>query len=59
MTDYGQSLQFGISITPETSVIPDITTLVKVADVHGLDLVAIQDHPYQSLFLDTWNSEGV
>lgn len=54
MTDYGQSLQFGLSITPETSAIPDITALVKAADVHGLDLVAIQDHPYQSRFLDTW-----
>lgn len=54
MSDYGLPLQFGWSITPETSGISEITTLVKKADETGLDLIAIQDHPYQSRFLDTW-----
>jgi alkanesulfonate monooxygenase SsuD/methylene tetrahydromethanopterin reductase-like flavin-dependent oxidoreductase (luciferase family) len=54
MNDYGLPLQFGLSVTPETSAIHDITALVKVADTAGLELVAIQDHPYQSRFLDTW-----
>ena len=30
------------------------TRIARVADETGLDLVAIQDHPYQRAFLDTW-----
>jgi alkanesulfonate monooxygenase SsuD/methylene tetrahydromethanopterin reductase-like flavin-dependent oxidoreductase (luciferase family) len=29
--------------------------LVRAADAAGLDLVGIQDHPYQRRFLDTWS----
>lgn len=54
MTDYGLPLQFGLFVIPETSAIADITATVKVADETGLDLIAIQDHPYQSRYLDTW-----
>jgi len=28
--------------------------LVQLADITGLDLVAIQDHAYNHMFLDTW-----
>ena len=28
--------------------------MARVADEAGLDLVGIQDHPYQRRFLDTW-----
>ena len=52
--DYGRPLEFGISIVPEAEALPLNRKLVRAADVNGLDLVGIQDHPYQRRFLDTW-----
>jgi alkanesulfonate monooxygenase SsuD/methylene tetrahydromethanopterin reductase-like flavin-dependent oxidoreductase (luciferase family) len=46
--------QFGISITPEWSKQEEVLRLVRVADETGLDLIGIQDHPYQWRFYDTW-----
>ena len=54
MPDYGSALQFGLSVTPETAHIEAISELVQMADITGLDLVAIQDHAYNHMFLDTW-----
>jgi alkanesulfonate monooxygenase SsuD/methylene tetrahydromethanopterin reductase-like flavin-dependent oxidoreductase (luciferase family) len=54
MPDYGAPLQFGLSITPEATDIEPITALVQLADMAGLDLIAIQDHAYNHTFLDTW-----
>src|SRR6266581_3817314 len=54
MPDYGSALQFGLSVTPETAHIGAISELVQLADVTGLDLVAIQDHAYNHTFLETW-----
>src|SRR5258708_13360128 len=54
MPDYGSALQFGLSVTPETAQIEAISELVQLADVTGLDLVAIQDHAYNQTFLETW-----
>jgi alkanesulfonate monooxygenase SsuD/methylene tetrahydromethanopterin reductase-like flavin-dependent oxidoreductase (luciferase family) len=54
MPDYGSALQFGLSITPETARLESISELVQLADITGLDLVAIQDHAYNHMFLDTW-----
>jgi alkanesulfonate monooxygenase SsuD/methylene tetrahydromethanopterin reductase-like flavin-dependent oxidoreductase (luciferase family) len=48
-------LQFGISLVPATEDLDRIRELVRVADEAGLDLVGIQDHPYQHHFLDTWS----
>jgi alkanesulfonate monooxygenase SsuD/methylene tetrahydromethanopterin reductase-like flavin-dependent oxidoreductase (luciferase family) len=45
---------FGISVVPETARWREATELVVLADRIGLDLVGIQDHPYQWRFLDTW-----
>ncbi|WP_239116931.1 LLM class flavin-dependent oxidoreductase [Planotetraspora phitsanulokensis] len=45
---------FGVSVTPDAAAIDEITTLTRIADAAGLDLVAIQDHPYQPGFLDVW-----
>jgi alkanesulfonate monooxygenase SsuD/methylene tetrahydromethanopterin reductase-like flavin-dependent oxidoreductase (luciferase family) len=54
MTDYGRELEFGASVAPLADP-PDFATRVAVAaDRAGLDLVGIQDHPYQRRFLDTW-----
>ena len=47
-------LEFGLSITPTWSKQPEVLRLAQVADETGLDLVGIQDHPYQWRFYDTW-----
>jgi alkanesulfonate monooxygenase SsuD/methylene tetrahydromethanopterin reductase-like flavin-dependent oxidoreductase (luciferase family) len=54
MADYGRELEFGASVEPLADP-PDWAARVAVAaDRAGLDLVGIQDHPYQRRFLDTW-----
>ncbi len=54
MQDYGRKLEFGASVEPLADP-PDWTArIAKLADRSGLDLVGIQDHPYQQRFLDTW-----
>jgi alkanesulfonate monooxygenase SsuD/methylene tetrahydromethanopterin reductase-like flavin-dependent oxidoreductase (luciferase family) len=50
--DYQRKLEFGISVVPET--LAQTRVLVHTADVNGVDLVGIQDHPYQRRFFDTW-----
>jgi alkanesulfonate monooxygenase SsuD/methylene tetrahydromethanopterin reductase-like flavin-dependent oxidoreductase (luciferase family) len=47
-------LEFGISVTPNWLEQPQVLRLTEVADQGGLDLVGIQDHPYQWRFYDTW-----
>jgi alkanesulfonate monooxygenase SsuD/methylene tetrahydromethanopterin reductase-like flavin-dependent oxidoreductase (luciferase family) len=54
MTDYGLPLQFGLSISPDSNQIDQILPLADVADKANLDFIAIQDHPYNRQFLDTW-----
>lgn len=54
MPDYRRKLEFGASIEPLADP-PDWTLrIAKAADESGLDLLGIQDHPYQQRFLDTW-----
>jgi alkanesulfonate monooxygenase SsuD/methylene tetrahydromethanopterin reductase-like flavin-dependent oxidoreductase (luciferase family) len=48
------TVRFGISVVPATEQLDRTRELVRVADDAGLDLVGIQDHPYQRHFLDTW-----
>lgn len=45
---------FGISVTPVAADFQDIVAQVMAAERGGLDLVGIQDHPYQRRFLDTF-----
>jgi len=52
--DYGRPIEFGISVVPAAADVRQIRTTVTLADQLGLDLVGIQDHPYQWRFLDTW-----
>jgi alkanesulfonate monooxygenase SsuD/methylene tetrahydromethanopterin reductase-like flavin-dependent oxidoreductase (luciferase family) len=47
-------LEFGISITPNWLDREEVLRLAQVADEAGLDLIGIQDHPYQWRFFDTW-----
>ncbi|MBN0042272.1 LLM class flavin-dependent oxidoreductase [Cellulosimicrobium cellulans] len=54
MTDYGHTLRFGVSIDPSASDYPEALRLARQADAAGLDLLAVQDHPYQDSHLDAW-----
>src|SRR3954453_18947947 len=46
---------FGIFPTPNAEDRDQILEQVLTAEREGLDLVGIQDHPYQRRFLDTWS----
>src|SRR3954454_20967655 len=46
---------FGIFPTPNAEDRDQILEQVLTAERSGLDLVGIQDHPYQRRFLDTWS----
>jgi alkanesulfonate monooxygenase SsuD/methylene tetrahydromethanopterin reductase-like flavin-dependent oxidoreductase (luciferase family) len=48
-------IRFGISLVPATERLDRIRELVHAADEAALDLVGVQDHPYQRRFLDTWS----
>lgn len=52
MTDYGRPLEFGVSLAPTASDLEVIFAATDAAD-RGLDLIGVQDHPYQRRFLDT------
>jgi alkanesulfonate monooxygenase SsuD/methylene tetrahydromethanopterin reductase-like flavin-dependent oxidoreductase (luciferase family) len=54
MTDYGRAIQFGVFPEPATARLDEVLTLADIADRAGLDLIGIQDHPYQRHYLDTW-----
>jgi alkanesulfonate monooxygenase SsuD/methylene tetrahydromethanopterin reductase-like flavin-dependent oxidoreductase (luciferase family) len=54
MADYGRELEFGVSVVPLADPPDWAARIVVAADRAGLDLVGIQDHPYQRRFLDTW-----
>lgn len=45
---------FGISVTPTAADHAAIVAQVAAAERGGLDLIGIQDHPYQRRFLDTF-----
>ena len=54
MPDYGHDLQFGIFPSPDATAAERTLELAQLAEVSGLDLVSVQDHPYQGRHLDTW-----
>ena len=54
MPDYGHDLQFGIFPSPDAAAAERTLELAQLAEVSGLDLVSVQDHPYQARHLDTW-----
>jgi alkanesulfonate monooxygenase SsuD/methylene tetrahydromethanopterin reductase-like flavin-dependent oxidoreductase (luciferase family) len=45
---------FGISVAPWARDAQQIVETARLADTLGLDLIGIQDHPYNGGFLDTW-----
>jgi alkanesulfonate monooxygenase SsuD/methylene tetrahydromethanopterin reductase-like flavin-dependent oxidoreductase (luciferase family) len=54
MTDYRQDLRFGVFLTPDAADPAAIVENARLADVAGIDLVTVQDHPYVGRFLDAW-----
>jgi alkanesulfonate monooxygenase SsuD/methylene tetrahydromethanopterin reductase-like flavin-dependent oxidoreductase (luciferase family)/hemerythrin-like domain-containing protein len=52
--DYGHELRFGTFITPQAQAPDAVVALARVSELAGLDLVSVQDHPYQPRFLDAW-----
>lgn len=52
MTDYGHELQFGLFPSPDADKVDQTLELAQLADVSGLDLVTVQDHPYNAKHLD-------
>lgn len=57
MKDYGQPLQFGYFLVPEAGT-PMLRT-AQEADRLGLDLIGIQDHPYQRRYVDALALMGI
>src|SRR5918998_2534154 len=54
MTAYGHPLLFGSFLTPTAADPEHVVGLAQRCERLGLDLVTVQDHPYQPRFLDTW-----
>ncbi|MDN5854294.1 MAG: LLM class flavin-dependent oxidoreductase [Actinomycetia bacterium] len=54
MADYRRPLQFGIFPSPDAGDIEETLHVARAADELGLDLVGVQDHPYQARHLDAW-----
>lgn len=47
-------IRFGLSLVPAAADLERVVRLTQMADEGGLDLVGIQDHPYQRRFVDTF-----
>ena len=52
---YGRPVEFGLSIVPASADAELARSLARRADELGLDLVGVQDHPYQWRYLETWS----
>jgi alkanesulfonate monooxygenase SsuD/methylene tetrahydromethanopterin reductase-like flavin-dependent oxidoreductase (luciferase family) len=53
--DYRRDVEFGYFPAPNADDYPSIVEQTRIADETGLDLIGIQDHPYQRRFLDTFS----
>src|SRR5260370_35409593 len=48
-----QPVKFGLNVDPNTGGLPIAERITAIADAGGLDLVGIQDYPYNADFTDT------
>lgn len=53
MADYRRELHFGLFVSPSSEKLDNTLALARIAD-RTLDFLAVQDHPYQARFLDSW-----
>ena len=51
--DYGRPVTFGLFVNP-IALAEHSLAVAALADELGFDLLGLQDHPYQSRFLDAW-----
>jgi alkanesulfonate monooxygenase SsuD/methylene tetrahydromethanopterin reductase-like flavin-dependent oxidoreductase (luciferase family) len=49
------ALRLGLFVNPAAASLDDTHAMVDAAERGGLDLISIQDHPYQRRFLDTFS----
>ena len=54
MGDYGHNIVLGSFLTPVNNPAQQAVDLAQLSEEVGLDLVTLQDHPYQPGFHDTW-----
>ena len=54
MAGESRELEFGVSVVPTAATVAEARAVAAAGDRLGLDLIGIQDHPYQWRFLDTW-----
>jgi len=54
VTDYRHELTFGVAVAPSARDFEAVLATAELADDIGLDVVGVQDHPYQPALLDTW-----
>ncbi|HCT79988.1 MAG TPA: LLM class flavin-dependent oxidoreductase [Micromonosporaceae bacterium] len=50
----GGSVQFGLNVDPNVGGLPIAERIATIEDTHGLELVGIQDHPYNARLYDTF-----
>jgi hypothetical protein len=50
--DFGRELRFGYFLVPNAA--DPVVSMAREAERRRFDYVAIQDHPYQRRYLDTW-----
>src|ERR1044071_5398831 len=54
MPDYGHELEFGVFLPPAADQAGETIRLAQAADETGLELVSVQDHPYNATHADAW-----
>ncbi len=47
-------IQFGINIDPNVTALALSQELAALADQSGIELIGIQDHPYNGAHMDSW-----
>lgn len=52
MSDHRYPIQFGYFLIPSADA--PLLSIARKAEQLGLDYIAVQDHPYQRRFVDTW-----
>ena len=52
MPDHGRDIKFGYFLVPNAG--SPLLAMAHQAEQLGLDYIAVQDHPYQRRFVDTW-----
>ena len=51
---YGRQLEFGFFPVPNAADLDSLRSQARRAEGLGLDVIGIQDHPYQRRYLETW-----